>query len=90
MPAFTLWRLINAVVIKLGSQNSAITNTYTCICIQIYTRVSIYTFRFIHKYRIVIFMYVLRIDNCDERAYYKDSDISGLKGAIFINEYSSS
>ena len=30
----------------------------------------------------------LRIDNCDERAYYKDSDISGLKGAIFINDIS--
>ena len=30
----------------------------------------------------------LRIDNCDERLYYKEGDISGLKGAIFINDIS--
>ena len=30
----------------------------------------------------------LRIDNCDERSYYKEGDISGLKGAIFINDMS--
>ena len=30
----------------------------------------------------------LRIDNCDERSDYKESDISGLKGAIFINDIS--
>ena len=30
----------------------------------------------------------LRIDNCDEQAYYKDSDIAGLEGAIFINDIS--
>ena len=38
-----------------------------------------------------IYMYVekkLRIDNCDERSYYKEGDISGLKGAIFINDIS--
>ena len=29
----------------------------------------------------------LRIDNCDEWSNYKDGDISGLKGAIFINDY---
>ena len=31
---------------------------------------------------------LLRIDNCDERPDYKDGDISGLKGAIFINDIS--
>ena len=30
----------------------------------------------------------LRIDNCDERSDYKEGDISGLKGAIFINDIS--
>ena len=30
----------------------------------------------------------LRIDNCDERSDYKEGDISGLKGAIFINDTS--
>ena len=33
-------------------------------------------------------VYTLRIDNCDERPDYKDGDISGLKGAIFINDIS--
>ena len=51
----------------------------------------------IHPLKAQIFVYLriygrkypdLRIDNCDERAYYKDSDISGLKGAIFINDIS--
>ena len=27
----------------------------------------------------------LRIDNCDERSDYKEGDISGLKGTIFIS-----
>ena len=30
----------------------------------------------------------LRIDNCDERSYNKEGDISELKGAIFINDIS--
>ena len=30
----------------------------------------------------------LRIDNCDERSYNKEGDISGLKCAIFINDIS--
>ena len=30
----------------------------------------------------------LRIDNCDERSFYKEGDISGLKGATSINDIS--
>ena len=33
-------------------------------------------------------MTLLRIDYCDERLYYKEGDISELKGAIFINDIS--
>ena len=33
-------------------------------------------------------LHTLRIDNCDERPDYQDGDISGLKGAIVINDIS--
>ena len=33
-------------------------------------------------------MFVLRIELCNEQSDYKDGDISGLTGAIFINDKS--